>query len=142
MADSALKQILMDLWQGPQNLIGLARGVYKTGGLPYQSMDPEGNREFRFDVEGDDPLTLGSVISGPKGLSGTNLAHERVHTRQSRETGPAYTPLRMLGDAKSMHDTGDPYLSHPFEDEAFLETAGNEELLNRLMLKKAYRKIK
>lgn len=134
------KQMLSDLWQGPQNLIGLATGVAKTGKLPYHAMDPQGNREFRFDVPGEDPTTIGSTIMGPADLGGTNLAHERVHTEQSRRMGPAFIPARVLGDLMSRANVGDPYLDHPMEEEAYLRTAPSEELLNRLLMKKAYRK--
>lgn len=137
-----LMQMASDAWQGPQTLAGLAYGAAKTGKLPYHSMDPEGNREFRFDVEGEDPLTMGSVILGPKNMRPDHLAHERVHTRQSRRTGPAYIPLRVLGDVMSKHDTGDPYYGHPFEDEAYLETAGTNDLQNYLAMKAAYRNAK
>lgn len=121
-------QALQDAWQGPQNLIGLAQGYAATGELPTHSMDPEGNREFRFKTPGQDPLTVGSVISADPNIAGKDLAHERVHTRQSRETGPMYIPSRVLGEQMSKFDTGDPYFGHPMEHEAYLETGDTDDV--------------
>lgn len=133
-----LRQALMDLWQAPQNLLGLGVGIAKTGKLPTHSMDAEGNREFRFETEGEDPLAIGSSILAPKDIKPEHLAHERVHTEQSRRMGPLFMPARILGDQMSKLTTGDPYLDHPLEDEAYLRTAGREELLQRLNMKRPY----
>lgn len=113
-----LGQAAEDLWQAPQNLIGLGQGFLKTGKMPWHSMSPDGHREFRFDTPGEDPLSMGSVIMGdPENLTPARLGHERVHGAQSRETGPAYMAARMIGER--MSGTGDPYFGHPYEDEAY-----------------------
>jgi hypothetical protein len=120
------KQALMDAWQAPQNLIGLGQGYAETGELPTHSMDPEGNREFRFNTPGLDPRSVGSVISADEDtITPDQLRHERVHTRQSRETGPAYMAARAIGE----HMTGsdDPYFGHPYEDEAVQEGPDSQD---------------
>jgi len=137
-----LLQALMDLWQGPQNLIGLGAGFAQTGQRPTQSMDPQGNREFRFNVPNSEPRAIGSSIIGPENPDPESLAHERVHTRQSRELGPSMLASRLLGDQMSKFDTGDSYFGHPMEHEAYLETASTPNLAQYLQDVRSMRAMK
>ncbi|MHA2265529.1 MAG: hypothetical protein ACXAEN_24325 [Candidatus Thorarchaeota archaeon] len=136
-----LKALARGAWTAPQTLTGLARGLLKTGKFPAYGTNPEGNPEYRFNVPEEDPLSMGDVVFAPKDVPADQLAHERVHQRQSRELGPAYIPGRMLGELMSKVDTGDPYYGHPMEHEAYLETANKDDLQNYLAMVEAYRKM-
>lgn len=133
----ALKKALMSMWQAPQTALGTAVGMARTGGLPSVQQDPEGNDEYVFRMpEGASPQAMGQTLMLPPNTSDTDLAHERVHTEQSRRYGPAYLPINMFA---SILAGGSGDLEHAMEDEAYLRTEapGSQNLSDRLSMKLA-----
>lgn len=141
------KAFLSGLLQSPQNALGTTIGLLRSGKLPTVRQDPEGNPEYVYEMaEGASPMAMGEHLMLPKGFDpatnpndAVSLAHERVHSEQSRRMGPAYLPANALGVIMSRLQSGDPDLDHPLEDEAYLRTEPSGGLSNRLAFKKAVR---
>lgn len=139
-------RFLRGLLQAPQNAVGTTVGLLRSGRLPTVRTDPEGNPEYVYETaEGSSPTAMGEHLMLPAGFDPTrpedavSLAHERVHSEQSRRLGPAYLPASALGALLSRLQGGDPDLDHPLEDEAYLRTEPAAGLSNRLAFKKAAR---
>lgn len=139
---------LRGLLQAPQNAIGTTVGLLRSGKLPTQRTDAEGNPEYVYATPaGSSPMAMGEHLMLPEGFDpeanpedATSLAHERVHSEQSRRMGPAYLPASFLGGLMSrLSAKGDPDLDHPLEDEAYLRTEPSAGLSNRLAFKRAVR---
>ena len=143
-----VESFLRGLTQAPQNAIGTTVGLLRSGKLPTARVDPEGNPEYVYEVdENASPMAMGEHLLLPRGFDpatrpedAVSLAHERVHSEQSRRMGPAYLPASFLGGLMSRFSAGgDPDLDHPLEDEAYLRTEPSAGLSNRLAFKKAVR---
>lgn len=114
---------LRSLWEAPQNALGHAAGLARTRSLPRVQYDPEGRREYVYETaEGSTPVTSGHVMLLPPGTTDETLAHERVHTEQSRRYGPLYELLNAIGAATGTTSFGNKDMAHPFEAEAYLRT--------------------
>lgn len=140
MADRSIaRRLLEGLWQSPQTALGGAIGLARTGRFPNLQRDPEGRDELVFPMpEGASPQAMGQVMFLPPNTSDTDLAHERVHSEQSRRYGPGYIPMNWLAGLLAGR-AGD--LNHAFEDEAYLRTepSGSQALSDRLSMKAAMR---
>lgn len=119
--ESAGKSFLRGLWEMPQRAIGHVAGVARTGRLPRLQFDPEGREEYVYETpEGSIPVTSGNVMLLPPNTSEDTLAHERVHTEQSRRYGPLYELVNVLGGLTGRSDIEG--MEHPLESEAYLRT--------------------
>lgn len=82
-----LKEILLYIWQLPQNLLGLLLLLFYQKDKLYYTLE---GRKFYYTYEMPSGISLGNYIILHKEEYGKSFLHEYGHSIQSRYLGPLY----------------------------------------------------
>lgn len=87
---TVIKEILLYIWQLPQNILGLCLLLFYSTEKTYHKLN---GRIFYFTPEMSSGISLGNYIIMKKEDWGVGMCHEYGHSIDSRRLGPLYLIL-------------------------------------------------